>query len=188
MKRNPQFRLNMLTAFIISVFIAVPAQARADDSENAAGIVTFDPIFLSPGAAKKADLKRFEKGAAAMPGTYTAAIFINDMGLGNESVTFKEDEHGQVNLCLLPSTLRKMNFNVKELPSESLRKIQQESDECLVLKSLIPDVTIDYDSGAQRLNLSIPQAYLHNVNNGYVSPEYWDEGVNALMLGYQSNY
>lgn len=188
MKRNPHFRLNMLTAFIISVFVAVPAQTRAADSDNTADIVTFDPIFLSPGAAKKADIKRFEKGAAAMPGTYTASVFINDMGLGNESVTFKEDEQGNVNLCLLPSTLRKMNFNVKELPSETVRKIQQESDECLALKSVMPDVTIDYDSGAQRLNLIIPQAYLHNVNNGYVSPEYWDEGVNALMLGYQSNY
>lgn len=50
MKRTPQFRLNMLTAFIISVFVVVPAQTRADDSDNT---VTFDPIFLSPGSAKK---------------------------------------------------------------------------------------------------------------------------------------
>ena len=188
MKRNTPFRLNTLAAFIISMFVLVPTQVFADDIDNAADSVTFDPIFLSPGAAKKANLKRFEKGAAAMPGTYSAAIFINNMGLGNASVTFKEDEHGNVNLCLLPSALRKMNFNYKELPSENVRKIQQENDECLTVKSLLPEVTIDYDSGSQRLNLVIPQAYLHNVNNGYVSPEYWDEGVNALMLGYQSNY
>ncbi|HHU0636859.1 TPA: fimbria/pilus outer membrane usher protein [Enterobacter hormaechei subsp. xiangfangensis] len=190
MKRNIHFRLNTLTAFIISLFVIVPASKKAwgDNTANVADSVTFDPIFLSPGAATKANLKRFEKGAAAMPGTYSASIFINDMGLGNESVTFEEDENGNVNLCLLPSTLRKMNFNFKELPSESVRKIRQVSDECLVLKSLLPEVSIDYDSGAQRLNLVIPQAYLHNSNNGYVSSEYWDEGVNALMLGYQSNY
>ncbi|WP_051916841.1 MULTISPECIES: fimbria/pilus outer membrane usher protein [unclassified Serratia (in: enterobacteria)] len=188
MKRNPQFQLNTLTAFILSVFVVVPATVWADETVSTTDSVTFDPIFLSPGAAKKANLKRFEKGATALPGTYSVSIFINDMGLGYEDVTFKEDEQGNVNLCLLPSMLRKMNFNTKELPAQTVRQIQQKSDECVVLKTLLPDASIDYDSGTQHLDLVIPQAYLRNMNNAYVSPEYWDDGVNALMLGYQSNF
>lgn len=187
MKRHPKFRLNTLALFILSICAVTPVTVRADVPDHQKDSVTFDPIFLSPGAAKKVNLKRFNQGSAALPGTYSVSIFINDMGIGYEEVTFEEGKDGNTNLCLRPSTLRKMSLNTKELPSQAVRIIKQKNDSCVPLRTVLPEVTTDYDSGTQRLNLIIPQVYLQNIDRGYVSAEYWDQGVNALLLGYQSN-
>ncbi|MFZ5177141.1 fimbria/pilus outer membrane usher protein [Enterobacter kobei] len=188
MERNVNFRLKKLAAIIVSIYLLSPTTAWSNNTNQDADNVTFDPIFLNPGAISKANLKRFEKGAAALPGTYSADVYINDMALGNEQITFRESADGTVDLCVTPSLLRKINFNTRELPAQTVRLIEQKSSECSVLTTLLPDVTANYDSGTQRLDLAIPQAYLQNVDNGYVSPQLWDQGVNALMLGYQSNF
>ncbi|WP_227318561.1 fimbria/pilus outer membrane usher protein [Cedecea davisae] len=196
MNCNQPFRLSMLAAFVISVCAIMPGNAQAesngtsntDSADESSVNVTFDPIFLSPGAVKKADIKRFEKGAAALPGNYKAQVFVNDINLGNENITFIDDGKGNVNLCMTPAALRRINLNYKQLPAATVGQLEAKSDECLQVKKLLPELSVNYDSGAQRLNLTIPQAYLHNIDNGYVSPEYWDDGISALMLGYQGNY
>ncbi|CAE1144049.1 Pilus assembly protein PapC [Serratia sp. Tan611] len=115
-------------------------------------------------------------------------IFINDLSMGYTNVTFKEDEHDNITLYMTPASLRKINLNEKQLPASSVADMRQTGDSCLDVKKLLPEVDINYDSGTQNLYLTIPQAYLRNSNDGYVSQEYWDEGVSAFMLGYQSNY
>ena len=42
----------------------------------------------------------------------------------------------------------------------------------------------DFQFGAQRLVLSIPQAAIDLPARGYVPPEMWDEGITAAMLNY----
>lgn len=184
MKRELEFQLSLFKICIISAFVAIPTYSRGDIGDT----FTFDPSFLSPGMAKKTDLSRFEKGANALPGSYPVTIIVNQNTLGDEIITFRDNGDGIVDLCLLPSTIRRINFNYSELSTTALLLIKKADDSCIPIKDIAPGITIDFDSGAQRLNLNIPQAYLNNKNNGYVSPEYWDEGVSALLLGYQSNY
>ncbi|MFP1528839.1 FimD/PapC N-terminal domain-containing protein [Escherichia coli] len=33
-------------------------------------------------------------------------------------------------------------------------------------------------------NITIPQIYLNNAVNGYISPSRWDQGINAMMMNY----
>lgn len=55
--------------------------------------------------------------------------------------------------------------------------------ECADLKA-IPQASADFQFGAQRLAISIPQAAIDLPARGYVPPEMWDEGITAAMLNY----
>lgn len=51
-------------------------------------------------------------------------------------------------------------------------------DACVPLTSMIHDATAQLDVGQQRLNLTIPQAFMSNRARGYIPPELW---ILALM-------
>lgn len=57
-------------------------------------------------------------------------------------------------------------------------------DACVPLTSMIHDATAHLDVGQQRLNLTIPQAFMSNRARGYIPPELWDPGINAGLLNY----
>ena len=169
------------------------SQGYAVASPDSAGLnssVTFDPIFLAPGLSQKADLERFEKGAYIFPGTYDVDVFVNNKNLGKNTITFKTDDSNRndVLLCMTSSAVGRLNLNFKELNAQAKDELAKDGDICHNMASLLPELKVDYDSGSQRLDLTIPQVYLRNTDNGYVDPEFWDSGVNALMVGYQSNY
>ncbi|WP_306461978.1 FimD/PapC N-terminal domain-containing protein, partial [Klebsiella pneumoniae] len=48
----------------------------------------------------------------------------------------------------------------------------------------IPQASADFQFGAQRLAISIPQAAIDLPARGYVPPDMWDEGITAAMLNY----
>ncbi|CAI2536958.1 Outer membrane usher protein fimD precursor [Serratia ficaria] len=56
--------------------------------------------------------------------------------------------------------------------------------QCVNLPQAIPDAATRFDFENQRLYISIPQAALRNNVRGYIPPEEWDEGINALLLNY----
>ncbi|WP_421096154.1 fimbria/pilus outer membrane usher protein, partial [Serratia fonticola] len=58
---------------------------------------------------------------------------------------------------------------------------------CMDLVSKLPEAQVNFDSNEQRLDIIIPQIYMLNTARGTVSPELWDSGVPALLLGYNVN-
>ncbi|RDL27388.1 pili synthesis usher PapC-like protein [Serratia fonticola] len=46
---------------------------------------------------------------------------------------------------------------------------------------------MNFDSNEQRLDIIIPQIYMLNIARGTVSPELWDSGIPAFLLGYNVN-
>ncbi|WP_235379087.1 FimD/PapC N-terminal domain-containing protein, partial [Proteus faecis] len=46
---------------------------------------------------------------------------------------------------------------------------------------------IRFDFESQKLFLSIPQVMFKNNVRGYIPPEKWDNGINALLLNYNFN-
>ncbi|WP_447872752.1 fimbria/pilus outer membrane usher protein [Serratia fonticola] len=161
-----------------------PAILR-NDAPTGTG-VRFDPIFLSSSEAEAVDLSRFEHGAAASPGTYPADIFVNGELATHEKVLFVEQADKQVLPCLSPAILKKINFNYSQLPTSFTEALRNEQS-CYPLTHLIPQAQVAFDSGLQRLDISIPQAMMQNIARGYVSPELWDKGIPALLLGYNTN-
>lgn len=195
MKRESHLGPSILFTVVSSAATLLPVYTYAENltQQNASALTQddvfiFDPVFFSLGMTKKVDLRRFEKGAAAVPGDYDAQIYINGLSMGTDRITFKDVAQNNTVLCMMPRTIRRINLKLERLPHDLARLLKQHKDDCLEVKKILPDLTIDYDSGMQRLDLTIPQAYLQNVHNGYVSKEYWDEGISALMLGYQGNY
>lgn len=149
--------------------------------------VSFDPVFLNVGNEQNIDLTRFENGATALPGTYPTDIYVNGEQISRENVIFAEQENKKVVPCLTPEILRKINFNYSQLP-QSFTDTLRSGQTCSPLPVLIPQAQMSYDSGAQRLDISIPQAMMANTARGTVSPELWDAGIPALLLGYTTNF
>lgn len=52
------------------------------------------------------------------------------------------------------------------------------------IAAIIPAAATLFNFEQQRLEISIPQAALRNNARGYIPPEQWDEGINALLLNY----
>ena len=62
-----------------------------------------------------------------------------------------------------------------------------QAGECANVADLVDGASQSFDLSDLRLDLSIPQAALLRNPQGYVSPEFWDEGVTSATLGYNLN-
>ncbi|WP_156478816.1 fimbria/pilus outer membrane usher protein, partial [Kluyvera cryocrescens] len=52
---------------------------------------------------------------------------------------------------------------------------------------VIPDASTLFDFSSQRLDISIPQAAMLTTAQGYIPPDKYDDGINAMILNYQFN-
>lgn len=174
------FQYSLLATFVMTM---IPKIAWAD--ENVEKLV-FDPNFLNTSEAEAIDLSRFEDGASALPGKHLTEVFVNGALITHENVLFVEQNNKKVAPCLSAELLSKINFNYSKLPAIFNDRLCQEVT-CYPLEELIPQANMRYDSGIQRLDISIPQAMMNNSARGYVSPALWDSGIPALLLGYNAN-
>lgn len=58
---------------------------------------------------------------------------------------------------------------------------------CTPLQDVWPTHQLSFDVGQQHLSLSVPQIYVGRMARGYVSPDLWEEGINAGLLNYSFN-
>jgi hypothetical protein len=59
---------------------------------------------------------------------------------------------------------------------------------CDPLSRYVPQASAEFDPGEQVLDVTIPQAWLSRDPRGWVSPELWDSGINAGVLGYSISH
>ena len=79
--------------------------------------------------------------------------------------------------------MEKLGVNVSLFPA-----LMALTDEQAVSPGLyIPDAFTRFNFQKMRLDISIPQAAMKNTANGYIAPELWDEGINAVLLDYSFN-
>ncbi|CAH3969058.1 putative outer membrane usher protein ElfC [Klebsiella oxytoca] len=148
----------------------------------------FNPAFLSDDPSRIADLSRFE-GNGQAPGVYRVDVYLNGAFLATRDMTFYEakpsartpaaDDSG-LSACLTPDMLKEMKVNVEAFPG----LLKPSSQGCVDIAAAIPAAFARFDFTQQRLNISIPQAAMKNSARGSIAPEYWDEGINALLLNY----
>ncbi|WP_337264250.1 MULTISPECIES: fimbria/pilus outer membrane usher protein [unclassified Serratia (in: enterobacteria)] len=165
------------TLFIGNANAATPAVA-----ENA----EFDPVFLNLVSAQPVDLSRFAHGASALPGTYRTAVYVNDALIDNRDIEFKARADKSVYPCLTTELIKNIAFNFDALPADFLTPATP-GELCLDLQKKLPESSVTFDSNEQRLDLVIPQIYMLKAAHGTVSPELWDSGVPAILLGYNVN-
>lgn len=184
----PSFTLPGLTLLILAT--SVPTYAQVEDAvQNSAGATDgakFDPIFLNETRPGNIDLSRFEHGASVLPGSYKVDISINGGQVGSDTILFIQQPDRSVQPCLTRELLARINFNYDKLPA-SFSSALKSGVQCFPFKALLPLAQVEFDSGAQQLNITVPQAYMNSTARGYISPELWDSGVNALLFGYTAN-
>lgn len=143
----------------------------------------FNPAFLSGDASAVADLSRFENNNGQIPGKYRVDIYLNNRFVSTEDVNFKAAKNSKDDSGLAPcftlARMEAMGLNAKAFPA--LAKLAPE--QCFPFQA-IPESGTEFDFEHQQLNLSIPQAGLQQSARGYIPPEQWDQGVNALMTSY----
>ncbi|MBD9064355.1 MAG: fimbrial biogenesis outer membrane usher protein, partial [Enterobacter cloacae] len=164
----------------LAMFIAL-AFGGSSTSLYASVAFNTELIELDNPGMDKADLSAFESGSQA-PGIYHVDIIVDDAFLetGDIQFTASKADNGDASLqpCLSLAQLKRWGVKTALFPALSAGH-----DECVNLQA-IPQASADFQFGAQRLVLSIPQAAIDLPARGYVPPEMWDEGITAAMLNY----
>lgn len=148
---------------------------------NAQAETWFDPAFFKDDPSMVADLSRFEKGQKITPGVYRVDIVLNQTIVDTRNVNFVEltPEKG-IAACLTTESLDAMGVNTDAFPAFK----QLDKQACALLAEIIPDASVTFNVNKLRLEISVPQIAIKSNARGYVPPERWDEGINALLLGY----
>lgn len=175
MPSNPgSGRLSVLIA--ASLFLAAfsPLQVRAEDYFNPAALEGRVPL-QSP-----LDLTLFAKPGAQTPGHYRVDLVVNGNELDVQDVNFTLRE-GQLQPEL---TLRQWaDFGVKVEAFPALQALPM--DEIINdIGHYITDANTKLDFNRLRLEISIPQAALHQHARGFIDPNLWDQGLPALFTNY----
>lgn len=186
---NSHGQLTKLTSLILLAMSSYSLDSRAAlnvDEKNSSNRIDFDPIFLNGGNAQKVDITRFSNGNVVEPGEYTVGLFVNDHSLGNASVSFINLTDSSVSPCMKKEMLAKLGVNVSALSPNVIKSLAAEA--CLPLKEISSQIGYQFDYSEQRLNITIPQTLMQNQDKSYVSPELWENGITAGMLGYNTNF
>ncbi len=158
----------------------------------------FNPAFLSSDPSAVADLTRFNQDGGQAPGSYRVDVYINSLFITARDIEFKsaKDASGidktaapkgsastddtSLTPFLTIKELEAIGVNVKAIPG--LKDLPE--DKIVGVEKSIPGAKATFDFENQRLDLSIPQINMKNDARGYIPPEQWDEGINALLLNY----
>jgi len=182
--KNKPMRLFIYSPLAIGIFASLI-------SVNGFAEEYFNPAFLDNGTDKVADLSSFQNGGGQAPGTYRVDIYLNNDFVTGQDLDFKSqktvdpdgkyegDDTGLV-ACLSAKKLADLGIDIN-IPED---KKQTAGDECVNIASLIEGAKATFDFSQQRLDISVPQASLKNTARGYIPPEKWDQGINALLLNY----
>jgi outer membrane usher protein len=164
---------------------ANPTAGGADAS--AAADANFDRSLLSGSGNNTSDISRFERGNVIMPGVYRTDIYLNDAWVGRADVRFASPSpDAPTSACITKSLYQQIGLPLQKLTPEQQAKLE-DSTSCHSLGDLIQDATVNFDQPNLRLDLTVPQAWMGYHARGYVSPENWDQGVNAGLLNYNVN-
>ncbi|MEI9599616.1 fimbria/pilus outer membrane usher protein [Moellerella wisconsensis] len=144
--------------------------------ESSALAASFNMDFLS-GESAKADLSRFEQNTLMADGKYELDIYVNNDWRGRIPVQLVDNNH---NVLISSNDIENLGI---EVDNEIANKEQY-----LPLKSFLHDGSYQLDVASFKLNINIPQAYLIQHMNGYISPDYWDQGISGAFVSYNSNY
>ncbi|WP_239946513.1 fimbria/pilus outer membrane usher protein [Dyella terrae] len=167
-----------------AVFAAPVAPAASPALEPAIdpGAIEFNSAFT--GSSQSVDVSRFEKGNPVLPGSYNVDVYVNDGRVARKDVTFRAVDGSQIaQPCFDYPTLVQMGVDVSALDTQ----VVNVQNPCIGIKDISADATALMNVGDLRLDVSIPQESLKRQARGYVSPELWDQGETAFLLGYNFN-
>lgn len=146
-----------------------------------AGDVKFNPrmLGLDEEQVSVTDLDYFSAKDGVAPGEYVVDIYINHDYYNTRKLRFIP-EGKSIRPEFSVTMLQEMGIS---LPSD----VKQETDVHLPkgLEHYIPAAQTKFNAKKSRLDISIPQTSINSGARGQISPELWDNGINALLLNYR---
>nr|WP_255542227.1 fimbria/pilus outer membrane usher protein [Glaciimonas sp. PAMC28666] len=142
----------------------------------------FNPVFMHGG--KDVDMKRFSFAGGVPPGSYSVELYVNNVQIGRQQISFENIDTDRIEPCFVTSVLQLMNIDwtiVKQPVATDLAGV------CQTISSVVDGASISFDASEQRLNVFIPQKFVVQNPRGYVPKEYWNSGVNGGFLNYVGN-
>lgn len=143
----------------------------------------FNPAFISQDGGQQdvADLSAFEKGDGVPAGTYIADVYVNTSEVETKStVTLAADSKGNIVPQFTGSELLSMGIRTDSLKLEG----SDDPTQTYFLQDIISGASTEFDVINQRLDITVPQIYVQNNGRGYIPPEQWQQGINAILLNY----
>lgn len=143
----------------------------------------FDPSLIEgvSDQNKYIDLSVFNKGGQA-EGTYLSEIYLNSNYVIQQRVRYSHAEGGNQ---LLPALSKADYVKFGVLPNATPAFMNIPDDEIIKnISTVIPDAFAKYNFEQNRLDISIPQQYVHRVAQGTVAESQWDDGISALFANY----
>ncbi len=166
---------------------ASPTAASGAEADANANFADFDRSLLAGAGSNTTDLSRFEHGNPVLPGIYNLDIYLNNTWVGRTDVRFASaSPKASATACVTRKLLEQLGLRPAKL-SETIQQQLQAPTSCVGMGEVISGATTTLDMPTLRLDTSVPQAYLGQTPRGYVSPEYWNQGVSAALLNYNLN-
>lgn len=163
-----------------AAFFSLNVQAAG---ESAADNVEFNTAFLDTGYTGGVDLKSFSQGNGMLPGQYLVDVYLNDELVATERMTFSKVSDGRVAACLSPELLAHLNV----MPSALQNVDKLGNTHCTPIGEVIPSARVKFDSGQQRLMVTVPQQDMQKIARGAVPPALWQTGSVAGFVAYNAN-
>lgn len=171
--KKPAFWLRPL-ACVVLLALQGAHGAFAQDEFDMAALETSGPKM-------NVDLSQFATEGSQLPGNYHVDVYVDHTQVDTRSLDFVQNKSGQLVPKLTPALLKQWGIKVDSIPGMS------DTSEIKELNHFIPESREKLDFSQMRLDLTIPQADVDSTAQGYVSPTLWDEGIPALILGYDFN-
>lgn len=184
MKKGTRYRgrvLRTASTLLPGLLSMGPAFADPNDA-GADGDLYFDDRFLAFGSSS-ADVKRFSRPNAVIPGTYLLDVYVNDRWVSREDIVFRDDANGVAQACVTPGQLQSWRVDPNKLKDQPWT---DQADACAPIDQLLEGATATPALPDNRVNISIPTLSLLRPTSD-VAPELWHKGSTAAFLGYNLN-
>ncbi|MBB1202673.1 fimbrial biogenesis outer membrane usher protein [Enterobacteriaceae bacterium 89] len=169
-------------AFVLTTPALFPMNVFASEKSDGKD-VEFNTSFLDTGYTGHVDLKQFSQGGGMLAGQYLADVYLNDVLVASEKITFSKLDNGMVAACLFPELLAQLNVKPEALSIPGALS----AEKCTPVEKVIPSARVKFDSGRQALLIGVPQQDMQTTARGSVSPTLWQSGSAAAFTSYNAN-
>lgn len=150
------------------------------------GFASFDADFLHHPQGGKIDVAQFSHRHSLSPGYYDVGVILNGKYVGNRRLLVTKNANQSV-VCITRQLVNLVPLKADEMSSDKMAELDH-SARCLSLEEWLPGSSGYIDISTLRMIISVPQALLEQHARNEVDPSLWEEGINALTLGYDANY
>lgn len=178
----------MSTRRLSSIVNTISATIYMVLSSSAFADSYYFPRALISDVDEIADLSVLEQ-QGQIPGEYQVDVYVNNNLVASSlpvhfisDVSQKKDNTG-LRACLSRSWYLRQGI---ALPEALLSSVADENV-CQNFIALIPHASQNFNFEAMRLDITVPQAFMDMAARDEISPNKWDEGINAFLLNYRFN-